>query len=56
MKISQWEAALDDRFVRVHRSFIVSRLHITRADAHTVWLGEIRIEISRKYRDKLTAL
>ncbi len=56
MKISQWEAALDDRFVRVHRSFIVSRLHITRMDAHSVWLGEIRIDISRKYREKITAL
>jgi hypothetical protein len=55
MKISQWEAALDDRFVRVHRSFIVSRLHITRTGAHTVWLGEIPIEISRKYRYAATA-
>lgn len=51
MKISQWEAALDDRFMRVHRSFIVSRLHITRIDAHSVWLGERHIEISRKYRE-----
>ncbi len=56
MKISQWEAALDDRFVRVHRSFIVSRLHISRLDAHTVWLGEMPIEISRKYRERVTAL
>ena len=55
MKISQWEAALDDRFVRVHRSFIVSRLHITRLDAHTVWLGDIPIEISRKYREAVMA-
>jgi hypothetical protein len=55
MKISQWEAALDDRFVRVHRSFIVSRLHITRTSAHTVWLGEIPVEISRKYREAATA-
>ena len=52
MNISGWEAALDDRFVRVHRSFIVGRLHITRIEGHTVWLGEIPIEISRKYREK----
>lgn len=51
MKISQWEATLDDRFVRVHRSFIVNRSHITRLDAHTVWLGELPIEVSRKYRE-----
>jgi hypothetical protein len=52
MKISQWEATLDDRFVRVHRSFIVNRLHITRTSAGAVWLGDIQIEISRKYRDQ----
>lgn len=52
MKISQWEASLDDRFVRVHRSFIVNRGHITRIEGHTVWLGELPIEISRKYREK----
>jgi hypothetical protein len=51
MKISQWEAVLDDRFVRVHRSFIVGRLHITRIDTRTVWLGDQPIEISRKYRE-----
>jgi hypothetical protein len=57
MKISQWESTLDaGRFVRVHRSFIVGRRHITRVDAHTVWLGgDHPIEISRKYREKITA-
>jgi hypothetical protein len=55
MKISQWEAALDEGFVRVHRSFIVNRFHITRTGAHTVWLGEIPVEVSRKYRDAATA-
>ncbi len=52
MKISGWEAALDDRFVRVHRSFIVNRLQVTRIEGHVVWLGDIPIEISRKYREK----
>jgi hypothetical protein len=55
MKISQWEMVLDDRFVRVHRSFIVNRSNITRIDAHRVWLGDLPIEISRKYREKLLA-
>jgi hypothetical protein len=52
MKISTWEAVLDDRFVRVHRSFIVGRLHITRREGHTLWLGDTPIELSRKYRER----
>jgi hypothetical protein len=51
MKISQWESVLDNRFVRVHRSFIVNRCHVSRFDARTAWLGETSIEISRKYRE-----
>jgi DNA-binding LytR/AlgR family response regulator len=51
MKISQWESVLDNRFVRTHRSFIVNRLHVSRFDTRTVWLGETQIEISRKYRE-----
>ena len=51
MKISQWESVLDGRFVRVHRSFIVNRIHVTRFDARAVHLGERSIEISRKYRE-----
>lgn len=56
MKISQWEAVLDDRFIRSHRSFIVNREHITRLDAHAVWLGELHIEVSRKYRERVLEL
>ena len=55
MKISQWEATLDDRFVRIHRSFIVNRTHISRIDTHSVWLDGLPIEISRKYREAATA-
>jgi hypothetical protein len=51
MKISQWESVLDNRFVRVHRSFIVNRNHVSRFDTRTAWLGETAIEISRKYRE-----
>ncbi len=51
MRISQWEAVLDRRFIRVHRAFIVNSRYITRFDAHAVYLGERPIEISRKYRD-----
>ncbi|MCC8018962.1 MAG: LytTR family transcriptional regulator [Rikenellaceae bacterium] len=53
MKISQWDTVLDSRFIRVHRSFIVNRKHITGFDSRTVRLGERTIEISRKYRDEV---
>lgn len=55
MKISQWESVLDSRFIRVHRSYIVNRKHITRFDARAVYLGELPIEISRKYKDAVLA-
>ncbi len=54
MNISGWEAVLDDRFVRVHRSFIVNLSHVTRIEGHFVWIGDVPIVISRKYRDKVT--
>ncbi len=54
MKISQWELALDDRFVRVHRSFIVNRRYVTRIDSRAVYLGDdLPIEISRKYKESV---
>lgn len=51
MKISQWEAVLDDSFVRVHRSFIVNRRHVAKFDSHAVYIGERTIELSRKYKE-----
>ena len=53
MKISQWEAVLDSRFLRIHRAYIVNRQHISRFDSRTVWLGNIPLEISRKYRESV---
>lgn len=53
MKISHWENILDDRFIRVHRSFIVNRNHISKYDTTEIKIGEMIIPISRKYKDKL---
>lgn len=53
MKISQWEQVLDDRFVRVHRAFIVNRSHITKVDSHAVHIGPLPVEISRKYKESV---
>jgi hypothetical protein len=53
MKISQWEAVLDDRFLRVHQAFIVNRDHIARFDSKAVWIGDRPIDISRGYRERV---
>ncbi|MCM1151055.1 MAG: LytTR family transcriptional regulator [Alistipes sp.] len=50
-RISQWEQQLDDRFVRVHRAYIVNADHATEVSAQSVEVGGIRIEFSRKYRE-----
>lgn len=50
-RISQWEAQLDSRFLRIHRSFIVNTARLDRCRAAQVEIGGVTIEISRKYRD-----
>lgn len=52
--ISQWENLLGIDFVRIHRSFLVGRQHISKTDAETITLtsGEV-LPISRKYRDQV---
>jgi len=40
-----------DRFIRVHKSFIVAFDKITAYTAHDVELGEIEIPIGRVYKD-----
>lgn len=42
---------LDERFVRVHRAFIVARAHVASFDARQIVAGGRNIELSRKYRD-----
>ncbi|MFA5444550.1 MAG: LytTR family DNA-binding domain-containing protein [Bacteroidales bacterium] len=51
MKISQWESVLDERFLRVHRSYLVNLNHISHSTANEVTVGDHTIEVSRKYRD-----
>jgi DNA-binding LytR/AlgR family response regulator len=50
--ISQWEETLDNRFIRVHRSFIVNEHHIEQANATGLVVGGKLIEVSRKYKTK----
>ncbi len=54
-KISQWEAQLDDRFLRIHRAYIVNADLVVGRTAGTVTVGRRTLEISRKYRDAVRA-
>lgn len=52
-RISQWEALLDQRFLRVHRSYIVNTEHIDEWHPTRIRIGDRQIEISRKYKDQV---
>lgn len=54
-RISQWEQLLDDRCVRVHRSYIVNAEHVAGVTAQGVVIGGMQIEFSRKYRELAAA-
>jgi len=50
-KISELELVLKDRgFVRIHRSFIVNKRHITAFTANDVELGKIQIPVGDTYK------
>lgn len=51
--ISQWENLLGIEFVRIHRSFLVSRSQITKTDSDSLTLTDGQtLPISRKYREQ----
>lgn len=50
-RISHWEQLLDDRFVRIHRAFLVNAEQVTDAAPTQVCIGERTLDVSRKYRD-----
>lgn len=55
--ISQWENLLGIDFLRIHRSYLVSRAHIVKADADTLTLDAGQeLPVSRKYRDQLRTI
>lgn len=49
--ISQWEGLLGPRFLRIHRSYLVNRTAVTRIDVDILYIGEIDLPVSRKYKD-----
>ena len=49
--ISQWEAILKPHFLRIHRSYLVNKDAITRVDGDLLYVDDIELPISRKYKD-----
>ncbi|MBQ9192503.1 MAG: LytTR family transcriptional regulator [Bacteroidales bacterium] len=49
--ISQWEAILGPRFLRIHRSYLVNKAAITRVDGDLLYVNDLELPISRKYKD-----
>lgn len=54
-RISQWERLLGERFVRIHRAWLVNAGHVVDAAAGTVTVGDRTLEVSRKYREAVAA-
>ena len=49
--ISQWEAILKPHFLRIHRSYLVNREAITRVDGDLLYVNDIELPVSRKYKE-----
>ena len=54
--ISQWEANLQPHFVRIHRSYLVNRKAVTGIDVDILYVGDVQLPISRKYKDRVRDL
>ena len=52
--ISQWEAILAPHFIRIHRSFLVNKTAITRIDVDILYIDDIQLPISRKYKETVS--
>ena len=51
--ISQWEDFLGRGFLRIHRSYLVNVNHISKHSSDSVFIGEIELPVSRKYKDSV---
>ncbi len=51
-RISQWERLLDDRFVRIHRAYIVNSAFAEELAGNQIVVAGKRFELSRKYREE----
>ena len=51
--ISSWDRLLGPEYLRIHRSYLVRRSACTGLDHDNVLLGDVRLPISRKYKEKV---
>ena len=49
--ISQWEAILKPHFLRIHRSYLVNKEAVTRVDGDLLYVDDIELPVSRKYKE-----
>ena len=49
--ISHWENMLGERFLRIHRAYLVSLDAVTHATDDKVFVGSIPLPVSLKYRE-----
>lgn len=54
--IGQWENLLGDRFIRIHRSYLVNIAQASLIDPFTVSVGEKLLPVSRKYKDTVNSI
>ena len=52
--ISQWEATLKPYFIRIHRSYLVNKSAVTRIDVDLLYIDDIQLPISRKYKEAVS--
>lgn len=54
--ISQWEGILKPHFIRIHRSYLVNKTAISRVDGDLLYVDDIELPVSRKYKDAVNSL
>ncbi|PCI31192.1 MAG: DNA-binding response regulator [Flavobacteriaceae bacterium] len=52
--ISSFEKKLDDRFIRIHRSYIINKDKISAYTKNDIEIGKIEIPIGENYREKIS--
>lgn len=54
-RISQWEQLLDDRFIRIHRAWLVNAERVVDVQPGELTVGTRTLDVARKYREQVAA-
>jgi DNA-binding LytR/AlgR family response regulator len=54
--ISQWESVLGERFIRVHRAFLVNSKYVSSYKGDTIKVEDKELPVSRKYQKEVKEL